>query len=98
MGWSLVDTVSRQGSFRDIAGVVGGKPVTCMEERSISRAIFGIKQMLDRIFKSESGPGPIEYVLLLMVLTVLGLAVVGNAPRAGGTPMTQKPVVSGAKG
>jgi len=54
--------------------------------------------MLDRIFKSESGPGPTEYVLLLMVLTVLGLAVVGNAPRAGGVPMTQKPVINGVKG
>lgn len=54
--------------------------------------------MLEKIFKSESGPGPTEYVLLLMVLTVLGLAVVGNAPRHGGVPMTQNPVVSGSKG
>lgn len=54
--------------------------------------------MLDRIFKSETGPGPVEYVVLLMVLTVVGLAVVGSAPRIGGVPMTQKPVVSGSKG
>ncbi|MFZ4082222.1 MAG: hypothetical protein ACOYKN_13400 [Pirellula sp.] len=54
--------------------------------------------MLDRIFKSESGPGPVEYVVLLMVLTVVGLAVIGNAPRSGGVPMTQKPIASDSKG
>ncbi|MEK0426567.1 MAG: hypothetical protein ACK5GJ_09440 [Planctomycetota bacterium] len=54
--------------------------------------------MLERIFKSETGPGPIEYVVLLMVLTVAGLAVVRTAPKSAGVPMTQKPVVSEPNG
>ncbi|MCE2810601.1 MAG: hypothetical protein ACK480_10710 [Planctomycetota bacterium] len=52
----------------------------------------GLTKMLERIFKSETGPGPVEYVLLLMVLTVAGLAVVRSAPKSDGVPMTQKPV------
>jgi hypothetical protein len=54
--------------------------------------------MLERIFKSEQGPGPVEYVVLLMVLTVAGLAVVRTAPKSDGIPMTQKPVASDSKG
>ncbi|MFM8571115.1 MAG: hypothetical protein ACKOAU_05915 [Pirellula sp.] len=54
--------------------------------------------MLERIFKSESGPGPVEYVLLLMVLTVAGLFVLSTAPNGDGVPMTQKSVASQAKG
>lgn len=54
--------------------------------------------MIERIFKSETGPGPVEYVVLLMLLTVVGLAVVQGAPRADGVPMTQKPVSAGSKG
>ena len=59
---------------------------------------MGYVKMIDRIFKSETGPGPVEYVVLLMVLTVTGLALVQAAPRADGLPMSQKPVVSGPKG
>ena len=58
----------------------------------------GIKQMLDRIFKSEAGPGPVEYVVMLMVLTAMGLVVMSSAPRIAGVPMTQKPVAVDSKG
>jgi hypothetical protein len=54
--------------------------------------------MLDRIFKSEAGPGPVEYVVMLMLLTAMGLVVMSSAPRIAGVPMTQKPVAVDSKG
>jgi hypothetical protein len=54
--------------------------------------------MLDRIFKSDAGPGPVEYVVMLMVLTAMGLVVMSSAPRIAGVPMTQKPVAADSKG
>ncbi|MCE2750253.1 MAG: hypothetical protein NT168_10430 [Planctomycetota bacterium] len=54
--------------------------------------------MLDRIFKSDAGPGPVEYVVMLMVLTVMGLVVMSSAPGIAGVPMTQKPVAVDSKG
>ena len=68
------------------------------EEGSFQPSNVGIKQMLDRIFKSDAGPGPVEYVVMLMVLTAMGLVVMSSAPRIAGVPMTQKPVAVDSKG
>jgi hypothetical protein len=54
--------------------------------------------MLDRILKSEAGPGPVEYVVMLMVLTAMGLVVMSSAPRIAGVTMTQQPVAVDSKG
>ena len=68
------------------------------QEGSFQPSNVGIKQMLDRIFKSEAGPGPVEYVVMLMVLTAMGLVVMSSAPQIAGVPMTQKPVAVDSKG
>jgi hypothetical protein len=39
--------------------------------------------MLDRIFKSEDGPGPVEYAVMLAILIALGLGFVGVSPMGG---------------
>jgi hypothetical protein len=39
--------------------------------------------MLDRIFKSEDGPGPVEYAVMLAILIALGLGFLGTSPRGG---------------
>ena len=67
-------------------------------EGSFQPSNVGITQMLDRIFKSDAGPGPVEYVVMLMVLTVMGLVVMSSAPGTAGVPMTQKPVAVDSKG
>ena len=67
-------------------------------EGSFQPSNVGITQMLDRIFKSDAGPGPVEYVVMLMVLTAMGLVVMSSAPRIAGVPMTQKPVAADSKG
>jgi hypothetical protein len=36
--------------------------------------------MFDRILKSEDGPGPVEYALMLAILIALGLGFVGTNP------------------
>lgn len=36
--------------------------------------------MLDRIFKSEDGPGPVEYAVMLAILIALGLGFLGTSP------------------
>lgn len=41
--------------------------------------------MLDRIFKSEDGPGPVEYAVMLAILIALGLGFVGASPMSGAT-------------
>lgn len=67
-------------------------------EGSFQPSNVGITQMLDRIFRSDAGPGPVEYVVMLMVLTVMGLLVMSRAPGIAGVPMTQKPVAVDSKG
>jgi hypothetical protein len=59
---------------------------------------MGIVTMIERIFKSEVGPGPVEYVVLLMILTIVGLAVLQSNPQSEGMPMTQKSIAVGSKG
>lgn len=39
--------------------------------------------MLDRIFKSEDGPGPVEYAVMLAILIALGLGFLGSSPTGG---------------
>jgi hypothetical protein len=67
-------------------------------EGSFQPSNVGITQMLDRIFKSDAGPGPVEYVVMLIVLKAMGLVVMSSAPRIAGVPMTQKPVAVDSKG
>lgn len=54
--------------------------------------------MLDRIFKSDAGPGPVEYVVMLMVLTVMGLVVMSKRPGDRGSSDDPKPVAVDSKG
>ena len=54
--------------------------------------------MIDRIFKSENGPGAVEYTLLLIVLVVSGVAIMSFSPRGEGLPMTNKPAATAPKG
>jgi len=39
--------------------------------------------MLDRIFKSEDGPGPVEYAVMLAILIALGLGFLGSSLTGG---------------
>lgn len=39
--------------------------------------------MLDRIFKSEDGPGPVEYAVMLAILIALGLGFLGSSSTGG---------------
>lgn len=54
---------------------------------------LGVDQaMLDRIFKSEDGPGPVEYALMLAILIALGVGFVGTSVPSNQSAVSKAPV------
>jgi Flp pilus assembly pilin Flp len=48
--------------------------------------------MFDRIFKSEDGPGPVEYALMLAILIALGVGFVGTNVPSNQSNISKSPI------
>lgn len=48
--------------------------------------------MFDRIFKSEDGPGPVEYALMLAILIALGVGFVGTNVPSNHSTISKSPI------